>query len=223
MDLPAQLTNHYITEGFAMIFSFISSGISQNICVIAYMLLIVTISLVYRKIVKVMNPSTMDDMQELTQDIVFSLVVLLLAPIVYFVLSFFGLNVKYMINDPLPFIMFLGGLSSFYDLIKAKKKFKMAPNPVKNDMYLRKFKEFSNVLYASIFVSWFSVLYGLVMIVFTNLSSNEGLKGMLWFVTFLLTAYPIILTSLSKVLIYISQEYKNGEMFKRFSGKPVGK
>jgi len=202
-----------------MSFALFSNSIFQNACVLLYVVLIIITFFIGKKNIAKAASSIKGDFEDLTQDISISILLLLLGPVIYFILSFFGLNAKFMINDPLPFIMLLGGASSLNELRKAKKNFVKAPAPLSTDKYFMKFKEFSAILSVNIFISFFSMIYGAIMVVFTNLSSNDGLKSILWFVTFIFTAYPIILTSWSKVLVYVSEEYKQGHVFNNFSGR----
>ncbi|WP_215408048.1 hypothetical protein [Vibrio gigantis] len=144
---------------------------------------------------------------ELSLDIYLTIFFLLISPVGYLVLYFIGSENKFMLNDPLPWVCLVGGTASLFDLIRSNFKLNVAKDKSSNRNRLMIIIAFKNVVKVASFLTLIPLLYGLIMVVVTNMVDTSALSSIIWFITFLITGLSIIYTAASKSILYLSQAY----------------
>ncbi|MBM4973518.1 hypothetical protein HYO27_22425 [Vibrio parahaemolyticus] len=172
-----------------------------------YVILILTIPLIFWKISKRLTGQAKANYIELSLDIYVTILFLLIAPIGYLVLYFIGSESKFMLNDPLPWVCLVGGAGALVDFVRSHFKLNVAI--VKSDdtdrvEFITQLKKLVKIASA---LSLVPLVYGLVMVGVTNLSDVSKLSSLVWFFTFLITGWSIIYTTIGKSILYVSQAY----------------
>lgn len=132
---------------------------------------------------------------------------LLIAPAGYLILYFFGSQSKFMLNDPMAWVCFVGGAASVYDLIRVRMTLKSAHDWVRCNERTGSILMFERLTKLAFCLSLIPLLYGIVMIGVTNLMDPASISNMLWFLTFMITGLAVIYAVASKSLLLVSQAY----------------
>ncbi|PJK32921.1 hypothetical protein CWC48_25840 [Pseudomonas sp. S10E 269] len=132
---------------------------------------------------------------------------LLIAPAGYLILYFFGSQSKFMLNDPMAWVCFVGGAASIYDLIRARLTLKSANSSSRCNERIGSIFMYERLTKLAICLSLIPLLYGMVMIGVTNLMDPASINSMLWFLTFMITGLAVIYAVASKTLLLVSQAY----------------
>ena len=149
---------------------------------------------------------------------------LLIAPIGYLVLYFFGSQSKFMLNDPMAWVCFIGGAASVYDLIRARLALKSAKESSRCNKKTGSISLFERLTKLALCLSLIPLLYGMVMIGVTNLMAPGSINNLLWFLTFMITALAVIYAVASRTLLLVSQAYaSNPELgCKEYGNEKIG-
>ncbi|VVN84872.1 hypothetical protein [Pseudomonas fluorescens] len=132
---------------------------------------------------------------------------LLIAPAGYLMLYFFGSQSKFMLNDPMAWVCFVGGAASVYDLIRARLTLKSANGSARCYERIGSIFMYERLTKLALCLSLIPLLYGIVMIGVTNLMDPASINNMLWFLTFMITGLAVIYAVASKTLLLVSQAY----------------
>ena len=132
---------------------------------------------------------------------------LLIAPAGYLILYFLGSQSKFMLNDPMAWVCFVGGAASVYDLIRAKLTLKSANGSARCNERTGLIFMYERLTKLALCLSLIPLLYGIVMIGVTNLMDPASINNMLWFLTFMITGLAVIYAVASKTLLLVSQAY----------------
>lgn len=132
---------------------------------------------------------------------------LLIAPAGYLILYFFGSQSKFMLNDPMAWVCFVGGAASVYDLIRARQTLKSINGSARCNERIGSIFIYERLAKLAICLSMIPLLYGMVMIGVTNLMDPASINNMLWFLTFMITGLAVIYAVTSKTLLLVSQAY----------------
>lgn len=135
---------------------------------------------------------------------------LLVAPIGYLVLYFFGSQSKFMLNDPMAWVCFIGGAASIYDLIRALLKLNAAGRVAQCGEKFESILKFKKLVKIAFCLSLIPLLYGAFMIGVTNLVAPDSINTMAWFLTFMMTGLAIVYAVASRALLLVSQAYEQG-------------
>lgn len=132
---------------------------------------------------------------------------LLIAPAGYLILYFLGSQSKFMLNDPMAWVCFVGGAASVYDLIRARLTLKSANGSACCNDRIGLISMYERLTKLALCLSLIPLLYGIVMIGVTNLMDPASINNMLWFLTFMITGLAVIYAVASKTLLLVSQSY----------------
>lgn len=173
----------------------------------AFVIVISLTPYIYWRISRILEGDTRKQFIEAATDIYIVVFFLLIAPIGYLILYFLGSKSNFMLNDPMAWVCFIGGLASVFDLIRAQLTLKSitlsrcCSRTINAILFLKK------TIRTALFFSPIPLLYGLVLIGVTNLIPPDSINPMLWFLTFMVTAIAIAQTVSSKALLLVSQKY----------------
>lgn len=132
---------------------------------------------------------------------------LLIAPVGYLILYFFGSKSKFMLNDPMAWVCFLGAASSIYDLIRARFALNSAKASSSCSQRINNIYGFENLTKMALYLSLIPLCYGIFMVGITNLSDTASIHSALWFLTFLMTGLSVVYAVASRSLLLVSQAY----------------
>ncbi|MCD4865018.1 hypothetical protein [Pseudomonas sp. PLB05] len=94
--------------------------------VFVFVIVILITPLMYWRISRKLSGDSRKQFIDVAFDMYGVVFFLLVAPIGYLVLYFFGSQSKFMLNDPMAWVCFIGGAASIYDLIRALLKLNAA-------------------------------------------------------------------------------------------------
>jgi len=132
---------------------------------------------------------------------------LLVAPAGYLGLYFLGSQSKFMLNDPMAWVCFLGGAASVYDLIRVRLALGSAKVSAGCTARIESILMFEKLAKLAFCLSLIPLIYGGVMIGVTNLIDPSSISNMLWFLTFMMTGLAVVYSVASKTLLLVSQAY----------------
>lgn len=179
----------------------------------AYFALILMIPFIYWRASQRLKGDTRSKFIECAAEIYSVVLFLLIAPVGYLTLYFLGSKSKFMLNDPMAWVCFLGAASSIYDLVRAR----LALNSTKASNSCNKridnilvLKRLTNLVR---YLSLIPLCYGIIMVGVTNLTDIASIHSMLWFITFLTTGLSVTYAVASRSLLLISQAYASNLKF----------
>ncbi|MBN2991482.1 hypothetical protein JWR97_08905 [Pseudomonas cedrina subsp. fulgida] len=173
----------------------------------AFLIVILFIPLMYWCISQKLEGDIKKKFIEAAFDIYGVVFFLLIAPAGYLALYFFGSQSKFMLNDPMAWVCFVGGAAAIYDLIRTRLALKSAKGSTrcnKRAGFIFMLERFTKL---ALCLSLIPLLYGMVMIGVTNLMDPASINDMLWFLTFMITGLAVICAVASKALLLVSQAY----------------
>ena len=175
----------------------------------AFLILVLVTPLIYWRISRTLNGKTKAQFIDVAFDLYGVIFFLLIAPVGYLVLYFLGSQSKFMLNDPMAWVCFLGGAAAVYDLIRAKRALKSANKSFLCDERARFILMLEKLSTLVLCLSLIPLLYGIVMIAVTNLMDPASISNVLWFSTFLITSLAIISAVVSKAVLIVAQSYES--------------
>ncbi|VVO84144.1 hypothetical protein [Pseudomonas fluorescens] len=187
--------------------SFYSMELVQVSTSFAFVIAILITPLMYWRISRVLKGDRKKQFVEAAFDIYGVVLFLLIAPIGYLGLYFLGSQSKFMLNDPMAWVCFIGGAASVYDLIRARLALKSTKGSFRCNARTGSVLLFERLTKLALCLSLIPLLYGMVMIGVTNLMAPDSINNMLWFLTFMITGLAIIYAVASKTLLLVSQAY----------------
>lgn len=173
----------------------------------AFLIVILFIPLMYWCISQKLEGDIKKKFIEAAFDIYGVVFFLLIAPAGYLALYFFGSQSKFMLNDPMAWVCFVGGAAAIYDLIRTRLALKSAKGSTrcnKRAGFIFMLERFTKL---ALCLSLIPLLYGMVMIGVTNLMDPASINDMLWFLTFMITGLAVTGAVASKALLLVSQAY----------------
>ncbi|WP_122266837.1 hypothetical protein [Pseudomonas syringae] len=173
----------------------------------AFLIVILFIPLMYWCISQKLEGDIKKKFIEAAFDIYGVVFFLLIAPAGYLALYFFGSQSKFMLNDPMAWVCFVGGAAAVYDLIRTRLALKSAKGSTrcnKRTEFIFMLERFTKL---ALCLSLIPLLYGMVMIGVTNLMAPASINDMLWFLTFMITGLAVTSAVASKSLLLVSQAY----------------
>ncbi|MCU1735100.1 MULTISPECIES: hypothetical protein [unclassified Pseudomonas] len=172
-----------------------------------FIIAILITPLMYWRISRKLKGDMKKKFVEAALDIYGVVLFLLIAPAGYLILYFFGSQSKFMLNDPMAWVCFVGGAASVYDLIRASMALKSASESARCNERTGHIFMYERLTKLAICLSLIPLLYGIVMIGVTNLMDPASINNMLWFLTFMITGLAVIYAVASKTLLLVSQDY----------------
>lgn len=195
-------------KGCALMFeSFYEKEWVQVSTAFVFVIVILATPLMYLRISRKSNGDMKKQFIEAAFEVYGAVFFLLVAPIGYLVLYFFGSDSKFMLNDPMAWVCFIGGATSVYDLVRARMVLKFAKGLPRCNESSVSIIMFERLIKLALCFSLIPLLYGVVMIGVTNLMVPAAINNMLWFLTFMITGLAVIYVVASKSLLLISQSY----------------
>ena len=203
------LTGRYDSEGNLVVDfnSFYSQEWVQVATSFVYVILIIFIPFRYWRDSQKLNGQMKRNFIECAFDISTTVLGLLLAPVLYLGLYFMGSDNNFMLNDPLPWMCFVGSLFTCIDLIRSKMKLKIAKELCDVMPRQQIIKTIEISIKVALVFSCITLVYGVVMIGVTNLTNTSQLHPMLWFFTFMLTCPVIVYAATAKSIFFVSSAY----------------
>ncbi len=173
----------------------------------AFVIVILFTPLIYWRISQKLKGDVKKKFVEAAFDIYGVVLFLLIAPVGYLALYFFGSQSKFMLNDPMAWVCFVGGAAAVYDLIRARLALKSAKGSTRCNERTKYVFMLERLTKLALCLSLIPLLYGMVMIGVTNLMDPTSINNMLWFLTFMITGLAVTYAVASKTLLLVSQAY----------------
>lgn len=187
--------------------SFYAQEWVQVFTAFAYVLVLALTPLIYWCMSQRLEGEVKKHFIKVSAEIYLAIFILLIAPILYLGLYFCGSESKFMLNDPMPWVCFLAGIACIIDLCRAWIELKSATIPPHCKQRGKLISNTKSLIKIAFSLSLIFLIYGLIMVVTTNLMPPESINSMLWFLTFMMTGLAIICTASSKTLLCVSQAY----------------
>ncbi|WP_448126342.1 hypothetical protein [Pseudomonas veronii] len=187
--------------------SFYAKDWVQVLTAFAFLIVILFTPLMYWRISQKLEGDIKKKFIEAAFDIYGVVFFLLIAPAGYLVLYFFGSQSKFMLNDPMAWVCFVGGAAAAYDLIRTRLALKSAKGSSRCNKRTEFIVMLERLTKLALCLSLIPLLYGMVMIGITNLMDPASINNMLWFLTFMITGLAVTYAVASKSLLLVSQAY----------------
>ncbi|WP_046236950.1 hypothetical protein [Pseudomonas syringae pv. coryli] len=187
--------------------SFYAKDWVQVLTAFAFLIVILFTPLMYWRISQKLEGDIKKKFIEAAFDIYGVVFFLLIAPAGYLVLYFFGSQSKFMLNDPMAWVCFVGGAAAVYDLIRSRLALKSAKDSSRCNKRTEFIFMLERLTKLALCLSSIPLLYGMVMIGVTNLMDPASINNMMWFLTFMITGLAVTYAVASKSLLLVSQAY----------------
>lgn len=189
--------------------SFYSQEWVQVVTSFAFVVLLLLVPFLYWRISRYLEGDFRKKFVKYSLEVYGVLFFLIIAPVGYLVLYFFGGKSGYMLSDPLPWICLIGGLSAIYDIFRARQDLELPSDSTRCPNRYQIIFTLKRITIVAGILSLIPLTYGGVMVAVTNLVSEKEIPVFLWFVSFLLTGLAIIYAVASKVILIVAQEYSS--------------
>ncbi|WP_116826694.1 hypothetical protein [Pseudomonas syringae] len=187
--------------------SFYAKDWVQVLTAFAFLIVILFTPLMYWRISQKLEEDIKKKFIEAAFDIYGVVFFLLIAPAGYLVLYFFGSQSKFMLNDPMAWVCFVGGAAAVYDLIRSRLALKSAKDSSRCNKRTEFIFMLERLTKLALCLSSIPLLYGMMMIGVTNLMDPASINNMMWFLTFMITGLAVTYAVASKSLLLVSQAY----------------